>query len=80
MVSGTTLSPKGDQTDDAVIRAQALRPLVAASPFSQEFYLGQYPDLLKASASGRLPDPHRHFIEHGYFEGRFGHPDDLWLA
>lgn len=59
---------------------EILRPLVAASPFSQEFYLGQYPDLLKASASGRLPDPHRHFIEHGYFEGRFGHPDDLWLA
>jgi hypothetical protein len=27
MVSGTTLSPQGDQTDDAVIQAQALSSL-----------------------------------------------------
>jgi hypothetical protein len=28
MVSGTTLSPKDDQTDDVVIRAQALRRII----------------------------------------------------
>ena len=34
MVNGTTLSPKGDQTDDAVIRAQAL---ITGEPYDQRY-------------------------------------------
>jgi hypothetical protein len=51
-----------------------LQALAAAAPFSEEFYLGTYSDLAGARASGQLSDPHRHFIETGFLEGRFGAP------
>ena len=69
----------GNRAPDMTILREVLKPFVAAGPFDRDFYLDRYPDLMRASASGMLPDPQRHFAEHGYFEGRFGQPHDPWL-
>jgi len=45
---------------------------VSKLPFDEEFYLSTYPDLRMAHDSGDISDPKTHFIEAGYFEGRFG--------
>ncbi len=47
---------------------------VAASklPFDEDFYLSTYPDVRAAYNSGQIADLRRHFVEEGYFEGRFG--------
>jgi SAM-dependent methyltransferase len=76
------LQQLGDQAPSIKILRGVLRLFVAAIPFDRDFYLGRYPDLMKASVSGKLLDARQHFVEHGYFEGRCGHPDDfaLWLA
>jgi hypothetical protein len=34
--------------------------------------LQTYPDIAEAHAAGVLPDLRKHFVEHGYFEGRIG--------
>lgn len=49
-----------------------LQTLVGQMPFSEEFYLATYPDLAAAAAAGHIPDPHRHYVEAGFFEGRLG--------
>jgi hypothetical protein len=41
-------------------------------PFDEEFYAASYPDLAEAKSSGAIPDLHKHFVEHGFIEGRFG--------
>jgi hypothetical protein len=53
----------------ALLRA-LLRIIAASAPFDAAFYLATYPDIAAAHAAGALDDPHRHFIELGYFEGR----------
>jgi len=60
------------------IDAKLLRGLIQAAaarmPFSEEFYLRAYPDIAEAHAAGTIPDPQQHFVESGFFEGRFGAP------
>lgn len=48
--------------------------IVATSgmPFDEEFYRLTYPDLRAAYDAGDVTDLRTHFIEEGYFEGRFG--------
>jgi hypothetical protein len=49
--------------------------LVAATavmPFDEEFYRSAYPDLRAAHEAGDVADLRTHFVEDGYFEGRFG--------
>ncbi len=54
MASGTTLSPQGGQTDDVVIRAQALRtPLAWLVPLRIGFAIG---GVLGALAAGKASD------------------------
>jgi hypothetical protein len=57
---------------DARLLKALLQALVEFAPFSEEFYLQNYADIAKAHAAGDLPDPKRHFVERGYFEGRVG--------
>ncbi len=45
---------------------------VSEMPFDPVFYLGMYPDIRHAYEAGRITDLRNHFIETGYFEGRFG--------
>ncbi|HVT30372.1 MAG TPA: hypothetical protein VHE81_20345 [Lacipirellulaceae bacterium] len=49
-----------------------LSAMIAELPFDEKFYLEMYPDLAEAHKAGRLSDLRKHFIEQGYFEGRFG--------
>jgi hypothetical protein len=41
-------------------------------PFDPEFYLAQNSDVASAYESGKIVDLHRHFVESGFIEGRFG--------
>lgn len=59
---------------DARLLRGLLQALAARVPFSGEFYLQAYPDIAEAHAAGNITDPHRHFVEAGYMEGRFGAP------
>jgi hypothetical protein len=54
--------------------------LVAAAssmPFDEKFYCLTYPELRDAHESGAVADLRAHFIEDGYFEGRFGSKPDV---
>jgi hypothetical protein len=62
---------------DARLLRALLQTIVESAPFSEEFYLQNYPDIAKAHAAGDLPDPKRHFVERGYFEGRLGAPAEV---
>ena len=57
---------------DAKLLRGLLRAIVAMLPFSEEFYLATYPDIAEAHASGQIPDLRQHFLDSGFFEGRFG--------
>ena len=62
---------------DARLLKALLQTIVECAPFSEEFYLQNYPDIAKAHAAGELNDPKRHFVERGYFEGRVGAPGEV---
>ncbi len=59
---------------DAKLLKALLQTIVEFAPFSEEYYLQTYPDIAPAHTAGELPDLRRHFVEHGYFEGRVGAP------
>lgn len=54
-----------------------LQALVARTPFDADFYLKTYPDVAEAHARGDIPDLQQHFVETGFFEGRFGAPPSV---
>jgi len=60
----------------AAVTLPILRAILAAAtagmPFDREFYLATYGDVADACRSGQIRDPHAHFIEVGYIEGRQG--------
>lgn len=66
------LNSKSKIAIDARLLRGILQAAAARAPFSEEFYLETYPDIAQAHASGSIPDPHKHFIESGYLEGRLG--------
>lgn len=59
----------------SIVRTSALRAvvgiLISQLPFDEAFYLETYPDIRQARATAEI-DPHTHFVQHGYFEGRLG--------
>ena len=65
---------------DARLLKVLLQTLVECGRFSEEFYLQTYPDIAEARAAGKLDDVRRHFVEHGYFEGRTGAPIEVDTA
>jgi hypothetical protein len=62
---------------DARLLRGLIQAIVARDAFSEEFYLATYPDVAEAHAAGTIPDPHQHYVETGYFEGRMGSPPPL---
>jgi hypothetical protein len=73
-VNRERLSSKSKIAIDAKLLRGLVQAIIARSPFSDDFYLRTYPDIAEAHAAGTIPDLHRHFIESGFFEGRFGAP------
>ncbi len=71
-VSRERLAGKSKIAIDAKLLRTLIQIAVAHLPFSAEFYAQHYPDLAEAHAAGKIPDLHRHFIDSGFFEGRFG--------
>ena len=65
---------------DAKLLKTLLQTIVECAPFSEEFYLRTYPDIAEAHAAGDLTDLRRHFVEHGWFEGRAGAPMEVDAA
>lgn len=60
------------------VEAKLLRALIQIAadraPFDAAFYLERYPDVADAVADGLVADPHQHYVETGFFEGRIGAP------
>ncbi len=57
--------------DTRVLRA-LLETLAGQIPFDPQFYLDHNPDIALAHKAGQIKDLHKHFIESGFLEGRFG--------
>ena len=68
------LGSKSKIAIDAKLLKMLIQTMVANAPFSEEFYKQNYPDLAGAQTAGQIPDLHQHFVETGFFEGRFGAP------
>ena len=73
-VNRERLNSKSKIAIDAKLLRGLLQAVVARAPFSSDFYLNTYPDIADAHAAGDIPDLHRHYVESGFFEGRFGSP------
>ena len=71
-VNRDRLNSKSKIAIDAKLLKTVLQAMIAGAPFNEAFYKQNYPDLAAAQDSGAIPDLHKHFIETGYFEGRFG--------
>ena len=76
-------TPRGEATvagsyDDLL---DAVRLLLTGIDVNEDWYLAQNPDIARAVAAGEVESARRHFIEHGYFEGRLPFPiivDERW--
>lgn len=66
------LSSKSKIAIDARVLRLMLQTIAATLPFSEEFYMEQYPDIAEAYAAGKIPNLHQHFLDAGYLEGRIG--------
>jgi hypothetical protein len=58
-----------------------LRSAVAHSEINLAGYLNSNRDIRDAAKSGRLPDPRKHYVDFGFFEGRRGATpavDETW--
>lgn len=73
-ISRDRLGSKSKIAIDAKLLKMLIQTMVANAPFSEEFYKQNYPDLAAAQTAGQIPDLHQHFVETGFFEGRFGAP------
>ncbi len=71
------LSSKSKIAIDARLLRLMLQTIAATLPFSEEFYMEQYPDIAEAYAAGKIPNLHQHFLDSGYLEGRIGNPPDV---
>jgi len=50
-----------------------MQPFIEAAPFNPDWYVNQYPDIRAAIAEKGVEFAHRHYVRHGYYEGRFPH-------
>ena len=71
------LNSKSKVAIEARLLRLMLQTIVEQLPFSETFYRQTYPDLADAHQTGAIPDLHQHFIESGFFEGRFGAPPPI---
>jgi len=61
----------------ALTRSTLLRRLLTAEEFDAEWYVSVNQDVERAVAAGQVT-AYGHYAAHGFFEGRPGHPDDLF--
>ena len=54
---------------------EIIKLLLGGVSFDEKWYLARYPDVAEAVAAGVFSSGRHHFIEVGYFEGRF--PSEL---
>lgn len=66
------LDGRGKLAIDASLVKHLLVLLATTAPFDETFYRRVYPDLAEARDRGEIEDLHRHFVEAGFLEGRFG--------
>jgi hypothetical protein len=52
-----------------------LEVLARSIPVDEQFYYSNYPDVYAEVTSGQLGGAAQHFVEHGFYEGRF--PSDV---
>lgn len=71
------LSSKSKIAIDARLLRLMLQTIAAKLPFSDDFYMVNYPDLAEAYAAGKIPNLHQHFVDSGYLEGRIGSPPNV---
>ena len=71
-ISRDRLDGRSKVAVDPRLLLQLLRQIVACQPFDESFYLTTYEDIAIAHNSGEIGDLHRHFVETGFLEGRFG--------
>ncbi len=57
--------------DTRLLRA-LLETLANQQPFDAKFYLEHNPDVEAAHKAGQITDLHKHYVESGFLEGRFG--------
>ena len=71
------LSSKSKIAIDARLLRLMLQTVAATLPFSEEFYMENYPDIADAYAAGKIPNLHQHFLDSGYLEGRIGYTPEI---
>jgi hypothetical protein len=65
-----------DQSTDAERQVvELIKIFLGSVKVNDKWYAEAYPDVMEAIAEGIYSSPKRHFVEHGYFEGRS--PDAL---
>jgi hypothetical protein len=71
-ISRERLNSRSKVAIDTRLLRILLHSLAGQLPFDPEFYLDSNADVAAAYESGSITDLHRHFIETGFIEGRFG--------
>lgn len=71
-ISRERLNSRSKVAIDTRLLRTMLQCLARQLPFDTKFYLANNPDIAAAHAAGTITDLHEHFLEAGFFEGRFG--------
>lgn len=70
-ISRDRLNSRSKVAIDTRLLRTLLQCLARQLPFDAAFYLANNPDIASAHAAGQIADLHEHFVEAGFFEGRF---------
>jgi hypothetical protein len=76
-ISRERLCSRSKVAIDTRLLRTLLHSLAGQLPFDPGFYLAQNDDVAAAYETGEITDLRRHFIESGFFEGRFGAPPQV---
>ncbi len=71
-ISRERLSSRSKVAIDTRVLRALLETLASQMPFDPYFYLDNNPDIAAAHKAGQIKDLHKHFVETGFLEGRFG--------
>lgn len=71
-ISHDRLNSRSKVAIDTRLLRTLLQSLARQLVFNAEFYLRNNPDIAVAHAAGTITNLHEHFLESGFFEGRFG--------
>lgn len=82
-ISRDRLNSRSKVAIDTRLLRTMLQCLARQLPFDAKFYLANNPDIAAAHTAGTISDLREHFLEAGFFEGRFGAEppvDELFYA